>query len=195
MSNFITGTFFKKLLAILLVLIPLLGKANCATNDTFYEACFTPAENCRQKIIDTVLNAKENVLVQAYYFTDLKIAEALVDAKKKGVKVKIILDKGQISNKNMVIPYLRKNKVDVYIDYKLAIAHSKLIILDNEVIIGGSYNYTNNAASNRNAENVIIIKDKKLAERFVANWQDRKKHSMRYINFLFLHQERCEHAQ
>lgn len=179
LDKFITRSFTGRLLVVLLVLIPLLGKANCAVNGTSYEACFTPAENCRQKIIDTVINAKESILVQAYYFTVLKIAEALVNAKEKGVQVKVILDKGQISDKNVVIPYLRKNKIDVYIDYKPAIAHSKLIVIDNEVVIGGSYNYTDNAAS-RNAENVTIIKDKEFAKRFVTNWRNRKKHSLTY---------------
>lgn len=179
MKMIMVKIFSRKLIVVLLGLILLLGNANYAVNDTSYEACFTPAENCRQKIIDMILNAKESILVQAYYFTDFSIAEALVKAKKREVQVKIILDKGQIDDKNRIIPYLRKNQLEVYIDHQPAIAHSKVIIIDNEVVIGGSYNYTDSAAT-RNAENVTIIKNREFAKKFVINWQNRKEHSLEY---------------
>ncbi len=180
MKTIMTKIFSRRLAVILLVLIPHLRGVNCIASDTSYEVCFTPVENCRQRIINTIAEAKESIHMQAYYFTDFKIAKALVSAKKRGVQVGVILDKGQISNRNTVVPYLQRNGINLYIDYKPAIAHSKLIIVDKTIVIGGSYNYTYSAAV-RNAENVTIIKNKGFAERFVANWQNRKRCSLEYI--------------
>ncbi|WP_394854546.1 phospholipase D-like domain-containing protein [Wolbachia endosymbiont of Zaprionus taronus] len=60
--------------------------------------CFTPGENCTNLIIDSVGHAKKSVLVQAYQFTSKPIAESLVQAKKRGVDIKVIL--GRVDRRN-----------------------------------------------------------------------------------------------
>ena len=55
--------------------------------------CFTPGENCTERIVTTLSEAKTSLLVQAYSFTSAPIAEALVDAKKRGVRVEVILER------------------------------------------------------------------------------------------------------
>jgi len=53
---------------------------------------FTPGENCTERIVTTLSEAKTSLLVQAYSFTLAPIAKALVDAKKRGVRVEVILE-------------------------------------------------------------------------------------------------------
>ena len=60
-----------------------------------------------------------------------------------------------------------------------AIAHNKIIIIDGETLITGSFNFTK-AAEERNAENLLVIRDKKLASLYVRNWQEHSQHSESY---------------
>jgi len=66
------------------------------------------------------------------------------------------------------------------IDAQHAIAHNKVIIIDGETVITGSFNFTK-AAEEKNAENLLVIRDKKLAERYTKNWQEHERHSEVYV--------------
>ena len=68
-------------------------------NNTNYQVCFTPKQDCTDLIVDTIATAKKTLLVQAYSFTSAPIAKAVVDARKRGVDVRVILDKSQFSQK------------------------------------------------------------------------------------------------
>ncbi len=76
-------------------------------------------------------HAKKSVLVQAYQFTSKPIAESLVQAKKRGVDVMVILDESQVSSKYSVINELFEQKIPIWVDFKPAIAHSKIMIIDD----------------------------------------------------------------
>jgi phosphatidylserine/phosphatidylglycerophosphate/cardiolipin synthase-like enzyme len=54
------------------------------------------------------------------------------------------------------------------------------MIIDGETVITGSFNFTT-AAEEKNAENLLIIRDKKLAERYIKNWQEHERHSEVYV--------------
>ncbi len=53
------------------------------------------------------------------------------------------------------------------------------MVIDGETVIIGSFNFTK-AAEEQNAENLLIIRDTKLAERYTKNWQDHAQHSEVY---------------
>ena len=65
------------------------------------------------------------------------------------------------------------------IDSEHAIAHNKVMVIDGETVITGSFNFTK-AAEENNAENLLVIHDKKLAERYTKNWEEHAKHSEVY---------------
>lgn len=167
----------RKIFILITILSLIVGKsvcfaANFAVNST-YNICFTPGENCSNKIIKAIAQAKQEILVQAYSFSDISIAEALILAKTRGVDVKIILDKSQLKARYTLIPYLISNNINPVIDDEPAIAHNKIILLDRHVVVGGSYNFTQ-AAKNKNAENVVIIDDPGFAEKYVKYWYARQ---------------------
>lgn len=62
-----------------------------------------------------------------------------------------------------------------------AIAHNKVMVIDGETVITGSFNFTK-AAEENNAENLLIIRDKKLGERYTKNWQEHAQHSEVYVS-------------
>jgi phosphatidylserine/phosphatidylglycerophosphate/cardiolipin synthase-like enzyme len=136
--------------------------------------CFTPGGNCAQMIIDEINHENNSILVQAYQLTSADIAKALVEAKRRGVMVKIILDKTQYTQKRYsAATFFDHAGIPVWIDVKPAIAHNKIIILGNSnEVITGSYNYSKNAEY-KNAENVLIIKSKDLAKIYTQNFQKR----------------------
>nr|WP_230440373.1 MULTISPECIES: phospholipase D family protein [Wolbachia] len=126
-------------------------------------------------------HAKKSVLVQAYQFTSKPIAQSLIRAKKRGVDIKVILDESQVSSKYSVINELFHQRIPIYIDYKPAISHSKIMIIDNQKIITGSFNFSD-AAQKKNAENLLIITgDSPLVEQYIENWEDRQSHSKPYM--------------
>ena len=146
----------KILLLSTLIVLPCYGETFAPSSA--FDICFTPSDNCVKKITNTISSAHKQILVQAYSFTAPSIARALVKANKKGIDVRVILDKSQLRASHNLIAYLNRHKIKLFIDHIRAIAHNKIIIIDNITVIGGSYNYTK-GAENRNAENVTIIND------------------------------------
>jgi len=170
----------KKLLSLFLILslcfISTLYADELILNNTPAEVYFSPNGGCTEAIVKELNNAKSEILVQAYSFTSKPIAKSLVDAHKRGVKVEVILDKSQRTEKYTSATFLANMRIPVYIDAKHAIAHNKIIIIDRGTVITGSFNFTKNAEE-KNAENLIIIKSKELASIYINNWLKHKEHS------------------
>jgi len=118
--------------------------------------CFTPGGSCTDAIVQALNNAKRTILVQAYSFTSAPIAKALLGAHTRGVQVQVILDQSQRTEKYPSADFLANQGVPTMIDANHAIAHNKIIIIDGETILTGSFNFTN-AAQEKNAENVRRI--------------------------------------
>jgi phosphatidylserine/phosphatidylglycerophosphate/cardiolipin synthase-like enzyme len=140
---------------------------------------FSPTGGCTEAVVANLNQAKSDVLVQAYSFTSAPIAKALVDAKKRGVKVLVILDKSQRTEKYSSADFLRNEGVQTFIDAKHAIAHNKIMVIDGATVLTGSFNFTK-AAESSNAENLLVIHDFELASKYTVNWQAHLKHSDTY---------------
>ena len=152
----------------------------CCFGAAKMEVYFSPNGGCTEAVVSTLNRATNTVLVQAYSFTSAPIAKAVVDAHKRGVRVSVILDKSQESEKYSSADFLANAGVLTMIDSAHAIAHNKVMILDNGTVITGSFNFTK-AAEERNAENLLVIRDKKLAGKYKANWDAHAKHAKPYI--------------
>lgn len=140
---------------------------------------FSPKGGCTEAIVKELDAAKTSVLVQAYSFTSAPIAKALVDAHKRGVKVQVILDKSQRTEEYSSADFLQHAGIPTFIDTKHAIAHNKIVVIDGSVVITGSFNFTKSAEEN-NAENLLVIRDKGIAEKYTANWKAHVEHSEKY---------------
>jgi phosphatidylserine/phosphatidylglycerophosphate/cardiolipin synthase-like enzyme len=136
--------------------------------------CFTPGEKCTDLIVKQIDEAKKSIYVQAYGFTSQPIIEAVGNAKSRGLEVKVILDKvNETEKQGNGAKYLRSKNIEVLIDNKVAIAHNKVMVIDDKNIITGSFNFTR-SAQDRNAENVLIIlDDSTVAKKYIANWEKR----------------------
>jgi phosphatidylserine/phosphatidylglycerophosphate/cardiolipin synthase-like enzyme len=133
--------------------------------------CFTPeygtTPSCTQEVVDALTGAKKSVLVQAYGFTSAPIAKALVDAHRRGVEVKVILDRSNRTAHYSAATFLAHAGIPVWIDARHAIAHNKIMIIDGNTILTGSFNFTK-AAEQENAENILTIHDSALAGQYTG---------------------------
>jgi phosphatidylserine/phosphatidylglycerophosphate/cardiolipin synthase-like enzyme len=143
--------------------------------DTPVRVFFSPIGGCTDAIIDTISKAKSEILVQAYIFTSEPIAKALLSAHKRGAKVLVILDKSQKSGGYSAVTFFANQDIPAYIDSSHAIAHDKVMIIDQETIITGSFNFTKSAES-KNAENLLIIRSSELAGLYRENWFKHRGH-------------------
>src|SRR5690348_14202943 len=140
---------------------------------------FSPHGGATEAVAAALAQATNEVYVQAYSFTSAPIARALVDAARRKVKVQVILDKSQRTEKYSEADFLRNEGIATVIDAEHAIAHNKIMIIDGYLVLTGSFNFTK-AAEENNAENLLLINDPLLAKRYLDNWRAHEAHSQPY---------------
>ena len=97
------------------------------------------------------------------------------------MRVVAVLDKSQRTQKYSGATFLAHAGIPVYIDGKHAIAHNKIIIIDRQTLITGSFNFSK-AAEEKNAENLLTLKgNAPLVDRYVKNFEEHKTHSEEYF--------------
>ncbi len=150
-----------------LVQIPLL----CFADDM--EVYFSPNGGCQQAIVDEINQARETMDIAMYFLTSREIAQALVKAKERQVRVRLVFDKSQEIQDYAKARYLIKRGFAVKYHTGEGLMHNKFAIIDDHILITGSFNWTP-TADRKNEENLLIIKDasiiKKYRERFDYLW-------------------------
>jgi phosphatidylserine/phosphatidylglycerophosphate/cardiolipin synthase-like enzyme len=109
-------------------------------------ACFVPAENCPAQIVAAIDAATTEIRVQAYAFTSPPILGALASAKRRGLDVQVVLDRSNDHSASETrysgATFMANAGVPVWIDTHAGIAHNKLIIIDQHLVVGGSFNFS-----------------------------------------------------
>jgi phosphatidylserine/phosphatidylglycerophosphate/cardiolipin synthase-like enzyme len=170
----------KKRALVLLWLILFLGSSCLLARAGSIRVYFSPHGGCTEAIVNQINQAKSEILIQAYSFTSKPIAQALIQAQRRGVKIIAILDKSNQTQKYSAARFLQNMDIPVFIDDKHAIAHNKIMIIDNRVVITGSFNFTM-AAENKNAENLLVLDDlPDLTRAYRENFLKHLRHSVPY---------------
>lgn len=112
--------------------------------------------------------------MQAFLFSNKEITGALIRAHQRGVKVDVIIDKKMPKKKPNTTEDLIEAGVPTFFDTAHRTAHDKIIIVDDDIVLTGSFNFVK-VAETKNGENLLILKSKPLAEEYVKNWE---KHSL-----------------
>lgn len=138
---------------------------------------FSPNGGCTDAVVAELRDAKQSVEVQAYSFTSKEIAGALIDAKNRGVKVTIIVDKKDLGEGYSKAGDCAAAGIPVYADGVHPIAHNKIMLIDGRTIVTGSFNFTSQA-EHGNAENLVVMHDKPdLYGAYERNFQGHLAHS------------------
>jgi len=164
------------ILVILATILPVSAEQFRSTGTI--DAFFSPKGGATAAVVRELDAARSEILVQAYSFTSKPIAKALIDAKKRGVKVVVVLDKSQRREKYTSADFVAHAGIPTYIDDRHAIAHNKIMIIDRATLITGSFNFTK-AAEEKNAEN-LLKENRALVERYLRNFEEHKGHSDPY---------------
>ena len=143
------------------------------------EVYFSPGGGCTAAVVREIGAARQSIEVQAYSFTSAPIARALAEAKERGVHVEVILDKSNRTARYSGADYLIHHGIPTRIDAAHAIAHNKVMIIDDAVVLTGSFNFTT-AAETHNAENLLVLRDPQLAKEYLRNWKAHALHSPLY---------------
>ncbi len=130
---------------------------------------FTPPAGGAGGLIKHIDASKKTIKVMAYGFTAMPLSDALIKAHRRGVKVQLLQDEKSAGNNSDAVNQLIAAGIEVRSDGKHAIQHNKVMLLDDDIVITGSYNFTKSAEV-RNAENIIILKSAYAAKRYADNW-------------------------
>lgn len=137
------------------------------------EVAFSPNGGCTAATMRFVGEARQSIRVAAYGLTSNPIGKALLDARKRGVDVRVVVDRehnGRRNTPNSIANLLAANGIPVRIDSAVKIQHNKVVIVDGQSVQNGSFNLTA-AAQTSNAENIIIHRGfPGLAKLFTDNW-------------------------
>ena len=130
---------------------------------------YTPYKNLLNKIVEKINKAQKKVYIEVYMFTEKRLQKALVNAKKRGVDVKVLLEKNPYKSPNInnkTFNFLKQNNIDIsWSDSdNYSLNHSKFIIIDDEVIVS-TWNLTYSTFA-FNRDFFLFTKDKKILEKF-----------------------------
>lgn len=135
------------------------------------EIRFSPDDGVENLLVSLIENAEERVDVLAYAFTLDSLADALIQTEKQGVAVHGVFDKGQVStNRGGEYQRLVDSGLDIRLDGNPDSMHHKVLIIDGNIIVVGSYNFSS-SAENKNDENVLILHDPAIAAYFVDEFE------------------------
>ena len=137
-------------------------------------ARFSPDGGVLDAIVSAIDGAKSRIRMQLYIFTSKPSAQALARAKARGVDVEGVMDGEQAAGPRSKVPLLVKAGVLLHVDNpKGGINHNKVFIIDDSLLIMGSYNMQSKSEK-RNAENVLFIHSPELARAYLKDYARRK---------------------
>ena len=132
-------------------------------NSKEFSIYFSPQDNAiNNGILPLINNSKKYIYIPTFLITSREIANALINARSRGVEIKIIIDSTLANTRYTQHHRLRENGIKVKIENFAGKLHSKSMIVDDEYIVIGSMNYSY-SGDTKNDENLIILKDKEAA--------------------------------
>ncbi len=136
----------------------------------YLENYFAPEDSIARRIVSILNGARRSVKFAAFSFTDDDIGKAMIRAKRRGVEVVGVVEARSVKNRGSEYGRLKRAGVEVFKDGNPYIMHNKYIIVDDSVVITGSYNFSRSARK-RNDENVVIFFSPAVAQKYSRDFQ------------------------
>jgi phosphatidylserine/phosphatidylglycerophosphate/cardiolipin synthase-like enzyme len=144
-------------------------------------------DNIEEAIITFINKANKELLIAVQEIDNENIAKALIEKKKSGVLIQIVLEadylvekkpepdpslpKGEFEENRRLQSMFLRSSVYLRSDFNPSIFHQKFIVRDNEALLTGSANFTITDTS-QNFNHVVIIEDKKVAKSYVDEFDE-----------------------
>ncbi len=135
------------------------------------EILFAPEDHVAERIVGLLADSSQSVDMLAYSFTLDALAKTLVTLSGRGVTIRGVMDEEQVYN-NIGTEYdrMRQAGLDFHLDSAPAAMHEKVIIIDSNIVILGSFNFTR-SADEKNDENILILYDPDIAALYEAEFE------------------------
>jgi len=138
---------------------------------TSMDVYFSPDDGVQASLVDLVNNAQKSIYFMVFSFTSDKIGNAIRARAQDGVKVSGVMEDEQVnSNVGTEFDPFKQARLDVLRDGNEGQMHHKVMIIDENTVIFGSYNFTNSAET-KNDENLIVVHNEEIAAQFMAEFQ------------------------
>jgi phosphatidylserine/phosphatidylglycerophosphate/cardiolipin synthase-like enzyme len=135
------------------------------------EVCFAPDDGCAARLVKLLESAQESVRFLAFSFTADDLADAIIERMEAGVKVAGVMEESQVkSNRGTEFNRLRSEGAEVRLDGNPRNMHHKVLIIDERIVVFGSYNFSF-FAETRNDENLIVVDDPLIAAQFLEEFE------------------------
>ncbi len=143
------------------------------------EVYFTPSYKALDAIVDLINTSRKSVDIAMYNFTSRPLSHALVLAKRRGLRIRVVLDRNSNdpkTNQYTKYLYLKNNAIDVRFAKphrhwdRDGIMHNKFAVIDDKIVITGSANWTASAFV-INDENVVVINRRDIANVYAKEFQ------------------------
>ena len=131
---------------------------------------FPPYKDSHVPIIKLYDSAEKYIHLAIYSLTKDEFTEALIKAHKRGVEVKVLIDKAQAGNQYADDEKLESEGIEVRRDKAGGLMHNKFAVIDDMIVYTGSYNHTK-GGTEKHDENYIVIKDIGIAHIFETQFQ------------------------
>lgn len=134
------------------------------------EAYFSPGEECRKTIIGLCKQAQKSIDVCVFTISDNNIRDALIDAHKRGINVRIVTDNDKSEDRGSDVETLASRGIATRMDTSPNHMHHKYAIFDGKILLNGSFNWTR-SATDRNEENITVLEHAALIAKFQKNFE------------------------
>jgi phospholipase D len=143
--------------------------------DTIYaktEVLFSPRGSIKDAIIKNIISSKSTIDVTAFTFTAGDIAEALYQAKERGVKIRVVIDQTQDAKRYPVLEFLKEERFDLqFLKGNIGGSmNNAFAIFDNQLLVTGSYTWTE-YAEKFNYENAVFIDELDAVEKYKREFE------------------------
>lgn len=128
-------------------------------NDGPVQLFFSPKGGGREAVVQTLSRSRRSIRFMTFSLTDKAVGDIILDKSRFGVRVSGIFDRWLAAGQYSLYETFRRAKLDVLKDGNEALMHHKVIIVDNQTVITGSYNFSQNAEANNN-EALFIFHDR-----------------------------------
>lgn len=135
------------------------------------EVYFAPEDHVQSRLLELLRSADTSVDFLALSFTSDSLSDALIVDAQKGVKIRGVYEEGNaLTDTGSDYYAMRKAGLNVLLDGNSGLMHHKVLIIDGETVVFGSYNFTS-SAERRNDENIVIVVNEELAKKFEAEFE------------------------
>lgn len=117
-----------------------------------------------KELINLIKNSKNEICFAIYGLREQNdVLEALINAQKRGVKIKGVVDSDSQDKNYYSDTYKLYEHFKIVSDHRSYIMHNKFFIFDRKTIWSGSSNISDTGTGGYNANNSLVIEDKKIA--------------------------------